>query len=683
MRDEIRRIHERIGVTMIYVTHDQKEALSMAGRLAVMDKGRVRQVGTPREVYTMPRDPFVAGFIGETNLIGGKILERKDRVLVETAYGNLTAARVVEGVADDVACSIRPEAMSVATDGQLRSGGAIEGTVESVVYLGGHRAVRRRPRRWPASPLRRGESRRATRPRRGESAHHVRRGRRRRITGMTRYHPHESRYMDTTRIIRRFRMTAVFIAVAAVIMPFAVSGCAEGERATDDELIILSPHWEGIQQEFEAGFQKWWKERTGRTVDITWLDQGGTSQIMRFIRSEYSADSTGIGIDMMFGGGIDPYLKLVSDSVLQPCVLPDTLLSRLPREFAGIPMYDSSGLWYGATLSGFGIIANSAVGRLQGLPPAKTWEDMADPRASGWISAGDPRMSGSVHMAYEIMLQAYGWERGWQIITALSANSRSFARSAGQVPLAVARGDAASGMCIDFYAWSEITHMNTTDLTFVYPENLTAINPDGIAILKGAPHEKVAEAFLLFVMSEPGQKIWAFKRGAPGGPEKNQLTRFAVLPDMYGKYRDNIAVDINPFAWKITFIYDSDKGSKRWSLVNDMIGTLLIDSHDELSDAWGSVRARNTATEALPALARPPISEDDAMAFAEKWDDQEFRNATIGDWTRFARAKYGAVKRGDADLAENGCGETGRVRACCGKHAQCPHGVHQNQQAGR
>jgi iron(III) transport system ATP-binding protein len=135
MRDEIRHIHERVGVTMIYVTHDQSEALSMADRMAVMENGHVRQVGSPRDVYQAPNSVFVAGFIGETNMVRGRLGD--DRAAVETVYGPVVADLVPEGLANgEVVCSIRPEAMSVAVDEPALSGGSFEGVVESVTYLG-------------------------------------------------------------------------------------------------------------------------------------------------------------------------------------------------------------------------------------------------------------------------------------------------------------------------------------------------------------------------------------------------------------------------------------------------------------------------------------------------------------------------------------------------------------------
>lgn len=436
------------------------------------------------------------------------------------------------------------------------------------------------------------------------------------------------------------------LSVLATAISLALPGCGGNATFADDHLVILSPHWEGIQQEFERGFGDYWREKTGRRVEITWLDQGGTSQILRYIRSEFTNNPETIGVDMLFGGGIDPYLRLVKDGFTDPYVLPDSILSRIPKSFAGIPMYDTTGQWYGATMSGFGIVYNLAVARLQGVEPPRTWEDMADPRLYGWIAAGDPRMSGSIHMAFELMLQSYGWEKGWQVITGIMANTRSYTRGATEIPLAVARGDAVAGMCIDFYAWSEVTHVGTPDLSFVYPVNLTAVNPDGIGILRGAPNRAVAREFLAFVMSEAGQRIWAFKKGVPGGPVKNQLNRFAVMPDLYERYPEQMAVDINPFAWQITFLYDSDLGSTRWNVVNDLIGTLLIDSHIELHEAWEALRGRGAPEDGVSAIAAMPLTGEETLELASQWNDQGLRNAYLNRWTQFARAKYAAVKTG-------------------------------------
>jgi len=113
MRSEIRRICKTAGFTTIYVTHDQKEALSIADRIAVLDAGRLVQVGTPAELYHEPKTAFVADFIGHTNLFDGTIVGRNDQQLqIETAAGRFTA--ISRGtLPDKVRVSVRPEQMRI------------------------------------------------------------------------------------------------------------------------------------------------------------------------------------------------------------------------------------------------------------------------------------------------------------------------------------------------------------------------------------------------------------------------------------------------------------------------------------------------------------------------------------------------------------------------------------------
>ncbi len=117
MRSEIRRICKQAGLTAIYVTHDQKEALSIADRLAILDRGVIQQCGTPQEVYRHPQTTFVANFIGETNFIPGTVRQAgADACAVETPAGLLTStARPPDPLqaGDRVTVSLRPEALQV------------------------------------------------------------------------------------------------------------------------------------------------------------------------------------------------------------------------------------------------------------------------------------------------------------------------------------------------------------------------------------------------------------------------------------------------------------------------------------------------------------------------------------------------------------------------------------------
>lgn len=141
MRQEIRRIHQETGITTVYVTHDQKEALSMAQRLAVMRDGKIEQVGAPREVYSRPQNAFVAQFIGEINFVGGTLeaIDAGQRCVVNTPLGSITSECSVEdlSVGDKVRCAVRPEAVMVAPEGtHAGESNAFPAQVETRTYLG-------------------------------------------------------------------------------------------------------------------------------------------------------------------------------------------------------------------------------------------------------------------------------------------------------------------------------------------------------------------------------------------------------------------------------------------------------------------------------------------------------------------------------------------------------------------
>jgi iron(III) transport system ATP-binding protein len=138
MRVEIRRICKQAGLTAIYVTHDQKEALSIADRLAVMRAGRIEQIGTPMEVYRRPCNRFVAGFIGEGNFLEGRALSTTGtRLLVETAVGRLEAAAPlhVPPAGSAVTLCIRPEALRLDAP-PAGVANVLEATLRRTVYQG-------------------------------------------------------------------------------------------------------------------------------------------------------------------------------------------------------------------------------------------------------------------------------------------------------------------------------------------------------------------------------------------------------------------------------------------------------------------------------------------------------------------------------------------------------------------
>jgi len=144
MQYEIKHIHENLGVTVVYVTHDQSEALTMSDRIAVFEDGVIQQLSSPNELYEKPQNSFVAQFIGENNRINGAITEINGNVCtVELESGErVSADKVVEGdVGTKTTLSIRPERVELEPEpGSVPV--TIPGTIEELIYLGDHIRVR-------------------------------------------------------------------------------------------------------------------------------------------------------------------------------------------------------------------------------------------------------------------------------------------------------------------------------------------------------------------------------------------------------------------------------------------------------------------------------------------------------------------------------------------------------------
>ncbi|MBF2000580.1 MAG: ABC transporter ATP-binding protein [Synechococcales cyanobacterium M58_A2018_015] len=145
MQVELSNLHQELGVTFVMVTHDQEEALSLSDRIAVMNGGRIEQIGSPSEIYEHPQTPFVADFIGDTNLFQGRVGSIYGSTLqVITPKGLEILVKSQQAWADlpsqskDVVVSVRPEKIHIGASESGESINSYEGTLKHVMYLGTH-----------------------------------------------------------------------------------------------------------------------------------------------------------------------------------------------------------------------------------------------------------------------------------------------------------------------------------------------------------------------------------------------------------------------------------------------------------------------------------------------------------------------------------------------------------------
>ena len=432
-----------------------------------------------------------------------------------------------------------------------------------------------------------------------------------------------------------------------------VSVCRPIAASAENRVIIISPHNEAIRYEFARGFDQWHRNHFGEGVAVEWRDLGGTADALRFVQSEFAAKPDGIGIDIFFGGGSEPFLLLADKKLASPYAPSTEILSGIPQSLNGIEVYDAGHTWYGAALSSFGILQNKLVQRRLALPFVTRWEQLSQPELFGWVGVGDPRHSATMINMFEAFLQAYGWERGWQLLTEIAGNARKFDRISSTTAKDVTLGETAYAFAIDFYAFTQIAVAGRSNMTFALPQDFTAISPDGIAILKGAPDRVFAQRFVEFVLGEDGQKLWFLPRGHPEGPQRYSIERMSVRPDFYQRYRRVSNIEFSPFELKQNFIYNARLSRERREVVAALAGALLVDSLPELQTAWTAIIRRGSPADDRAGFGRMPLTDAEALELsAGPWKNAVVRNRKQIEWQTWAQRKYRRIAEGQRSKVE-------------------------------
>lgn len=395
-------------------------------------------------------------------------------------------------------------------------------------------------------------------------------------------------------------------------------------------------------------------------VRLVWFDVGGTSQIAKYIDARYRGQgpdpTEGIGIDVLFGGGTDTFVRFAGAGFLEKVPLPEPLLKRLRPDLNGVPLYDPEGRWYGAMLSSFGILFNRWVLQRIDQPDPRQWADLGRPALQGWVSAGDPRWTGSAHMVYEIILQGQGFDDGFRLLLRLGANTHSFITDSGRLTRSVSLGEVAAAGNVDanaFIALAQEPHV----LGYHLPIGQTIINPDAVAVLRNTPRPELARTFVEFLLGDAGQKLFFLQPGIPGGPRRYPLCRLSIVEELYEQYpQDQRSVgDVNPFAVRNTFQYNSKLGDRRWNALNDLIGAVIVDAHADLVAAWKALIAGRLPMERRRQLEAelfaPFCTEAELAEHARRLveDGPRYRAEAANAWGRAARDRYERIARQAGD----------------------------------
>jgi hypothetical protein len=255
-----------------------------------------------------------------------------------------------------------------------------------------------------------------------------------------------------------------------------------------------------------------------------------------------------------------------------------------------------------------------------------------------------------------------GWVDGLRLLQLAGANARYFTDTSQKPPIDVASGDCAAGMCIDFYGREQqeaVHRRNGSDrIGYISPEGGSAYSVDPIALLRGAPHRPVAVAFMEYVLSLDGQKLWNFRTGTPGGPEHFALRRLPVRRDFYAReewrpYRSD--PEVNPYAQKDLLVHHDEWTAPLFVEMEFIIRVMDEDCHQELVEAWRAIIAAPEPQKARALAALQDLSSVDydqalgpvtrALTSKSKVDEVSLAR-DLGEGFRRNYARAGRIARG-------------------------------------
>ncbi len=433
------------------------------------------------------------------------------------------------------------------------------------------------------------------------------------------------------------RIAVLVCFVALLGIPFVFRPAEPPPPADALRLIIITPHNEQIRYEFARAFDRWHYENYGDRVNVIYSVPGGTSEIRRMLFAQFTAATEagyapGGDADLVFGGGSYEHTQLkrgvrvsvggeeIDVPITTPVKFSDRWLDEMYGEnvIGDTRLYDPEKYWFGTALSGFGIVYNRDSLAQLGLAEPMYWEDLCDPKLRGWVALVNPGQSGSITTAFDTILQRRGWEQGWRILRRAAANARYFSASALKPPTDVSQGQAAMGVCIDFFgryqAQAIVAAGRGDRVGYVDPPGATTIDPDPISMLHNAPNPELAKRFIEFCLTEDAQALWQFRADddAPDGfgPERFELRRLPILRSMYATHFDRMIDQVNAF--ELAAPLDDPHPDFR-AFVATMFAALAMDTHQDLVRAWEAI------------VTHPQYPKTGGIITAADIDDPELR----------------------------------------------------------
>jgi iron(III) transport system substrate-binding protein len=343
----------------------------------------------------------------------------------------------------------------------------------------------------------------------------------------------------------------------------------------ETELVIQTPVTKFITDAASEAFQKYAKKTWGIDVKVSGLYAGTPVSYGKIV--EWAGKPQA---DIFWGGESALFDKLAEKGLLEKSTLSKAAWDSIPATIGApvpLPLKDPNRFWVGTTLEPYGLIYQPKLLQRLGVPPIKDWDDLLNPKLKGQVSQCTPDRSSSSHASYEIILQLYGWDKGWEWLKKLAANTGTFATRSRDVPSLVSKGEFAAGFAVPSYMAFE-ERLAGYEVKYAYPSNAFVTN-EPMAVLKGAPHPKAAHAFIEFLMTEEGQRVFMERGLFPITPKYKVAGAPGSTAEMAVEFTGGMR---SFYDIKVGNIYKDDVAQKRYSEVNEYFRKEILEKHKEL-----------------------------------------------------------------------------------------------------
>ena len=428
--------------------------------------------------------------------------------------------------------------------------------------------------------------------------------------------------------MRGFSLTGISLFVAATMFasPFLTASADERQ-----ELVIVTSYSPAFIEPFRRAYEA---ENTDTRISVV---QRSSASATRFI-----IEQDRIPADIFWASAADAFELLKQRGSLRPI---QPRATGAPAKVFGYPINDPDGYYLGFALSGYGFVYNASYLAQQGLAPPRSWRELLEPAYSGHIGMSTPSRSGTTHLMVEALLQRYGWDEGWAMLSQLGGNLSTITARRFGVASGVAQRRFGIGVTIDYLA--RTPGSTDSSATFTLPSDAVFV-PASIGILTRARNVEGAERFVDLVLSQKGQELLLNPDVAriPIAPKLNE----ALLPPA----TDSLFKD---------GAFDARVSASRYGIVNLVFDELIVRRRAVLARLWKRVDQltplateaddRRRLAQAQELLRRAPVASNELADLPEtirkEWPSRMERSP---DQTKFAQALRIRIDR-TLDTAES------------------------------